>query len=173
MTLNNFLDMFSVMSEMAPRDLKAYYAFKIYGARGSGGGRKRGGGSPRVSDAQPAAAPLRPRTPPLRPRAPPLCPSPPRPPHPRPSTCLRAATAPVSPPPRPRVAADSGPAGHSPARVLSPPGGSWAAEFPPVTCSLLAALLAEEARGQPRCLACPSSVSRAWHTVGAQRTLVE
>ncbi|XP_014721439.3 calcium and integrin-binding family member 3 [Equus asinus] len=30
MTLNNFLDMFSVMSEMAPRDLKAYYAFKIY-----------------------------------------------------------------------------------------------------------------------------------------------
>ncbi|XP_045407136.1 calcium and integrin-binding family member 3 isoform X2 [Lemur catta] len=32
MTLNNFLDMFSVMSEMAPRDLKAYYAFKIYAA---------------------------------------------------------------------------------------------------------------------------------------------
>ena len=32
MTLDNFLDMFSVMSEMAPRDLKAYYAFKIYGA---------------------------------------------------------------------------------------------------------------------------------------------
>lgn len=32
MTLENFLDMFSVMSEMAPRDLKAYYAFKIYGA---------------------------------------------------------------------------------------------------------------------------------------------
>eukprot|EP00069_Balaena_mysticetus_P006067 bmy_18562T0 len=31
MTLDNFLDMFSVMSEMAPRDLKAYYAFKIYG----------------------------------------------------------------------------------------------------------------------------------------------
>ncbi|XP_055286686.1 calcium and integrin-binding family member 3 [Moschus berezovskii] len=30
MTLDNFLDMFSVMSEMAPRDLKAYYAFKIY-----------------------------------------------------------------------------------------------------------------------------------------------
>lgn len=30
MTLENFLDMFSVMSEMAPRDLKAYYAFKIY-----------------------------------------------------------------------------------------------------------------------------------------------
>lgn len=31
MTLDNFLDMFSVMSEMAPRDLKAHYAFKIYG----------------------------------------------------------------------------------------------------------------------------------------------
>ncbi|XP_058513778.1 calcium and integrin-binding family member 3 isoform X1 [Ochotona princeps] len=30
MTFNNFLDMFSVMSEMAPRDLKVYYAFKIY-----------------------------------------------------------------------------------------------------------------------------------------------
>lgn len=39
MTLNNFLDMFSVMSEMAPRDLKAYYAFKIYGAyKAQGGG---------------------------------------------------------------------------------------------------------------------------------------
>lgn len=32
MTLDDFLDMFSVMSEMAPRDLKAYYAFKIYGS---------------------------------------------------------------------------------------------------------------------------------------------
>lgn len=31
MTLDDFLDMFSVLSEMAPRDLKAYYAFKIYG----------------------------------------------------------------------------------------------------------------------------------------------
>ncbi|KAK7945234.1 hypothetical protein WMY93_000962 [Mugilogobius chulae] len=31
MSLNDFLDMFSVLSEMAPRDLKAYYAFKIYG----------------------------------------------------------------------------------------------------------------------------------------------
>lgn len=31
MTLEDFLDMFSVMSEMAPRDLKAYYAFRIYG----------------------------------------------------------------------------------------------------------------------------------------------
>ncbi|XP_015681445.1 calcium and integrin-binding family member 3-like [Protobothrops mucrosquamatus] len=30
MTLDDFLDMFSVMSEMAPRDLKAYYAFRIY-----------------------------------------------------------------------------------------------------------------------------------------------
>ncbi|XP_067824750.1 uncharacterized protein [Heptranchias perlo] len=30
MTLDDFLDMFSVLSEMAPRDLKACYAFKIY-----------------------------------------------------------------------------------------------------------------------------------------------
>uniref|UniRef100_A0A8D2IXN2 Calcium and integrin binding family member 3 n=1 Tax=Varanus komodoensis TaxID=61221 RepID=A0A8D2IXN2_VARKO len=30
MTLDDFLDMFSVMSEMAPRELKAYYAFRIY-----------------------------------------------------------------------------------------------------------------------------------------------
>ncbi|XP_076847419.1 calcium and integrin-binding family member 3 [Brachyhypopomus gauderio] len=30
MTLDDFLDMFSAMSEMAPRDLKAFYAFKIY-----------------------------------------------------------------------------------------------------------------------------------------------
>ncbi|XP_054983489.1 calcium and integrin-binding family member 3 [Sorex araneus] len=30
MSLDNFLDMFSVMSEMAPRDLKAHYAFRIY-----------------------------------------------------------------------------------------------------------------------------------------------
>ncbi|XP_075469120.1 calcium and integrin-binding family member 3-like isoform X3 [Ascaphus truei] len=30
MTLDDFLDMFSVLSEMAPRDLKAYYAFKMY-----------------------------------------------------------------------------------------------------------------------------------------------
>ncbi|KAM3822862.1 calcium and integrin-binding family member 3-like isoform 2-T2 [Vipera latastei] len=34
MTLDDFLDMFSVMSEMAPRDLKAYYAFRIYGRGG-------------------------------------------------------------------------------------------------------------------------------------------
>lgn len=46
MTLNNFLDMFSVMSEMAPRDLKAYYAFKIYGAcRASGKGCAVRGGN--------------------------------------------------------------------------------------------------------------------------------
>lgn len=37
MTLDNFLDMFSVMSGMAPRDLKAYYAFRIYGACRVGG----------------------------------------------------------------------------------------------------------------------------------------
>ncbi|XP_038632476.1 calcium and integrin-binding family member 3 [Scyliorhinus canicula] len=30
MTLDDFLDMFSALSEMAPRDLKACYAFKIY-----------------------------------------------------------------------------------------------------------------------------------------------
>lgn len=36
MTLDDFLDMFSVLSEMAPRDLKAYYAFKIYGKVYSG-----------------------------------------------------------------------------------------------------------------------------------------
>ena len=29
-TFNNFVDMFNVFSEHAPRDLKAYYAFKIY-----------------------------------------------------------------------------------------------------------------------------------------------
>lgn len=34
MTLDDFLDMFSVLSEMAPRDLKAYYAFRIYGKVG-------------------------------------------------------------------------------------------------------------------------------------------
>ena len=47
MTLDNFLDMFSVMSEMAPRDLKAYYAFKIYGvcrAPGWGSGNETGSG---------------------------------------------------------------------------------------------------------------------------------
>lgn len=31
LNFNNFLDMLSVMSENAPRDIKAYYAFKIYG----------------------------------------------------------------------------------------------------------------------------------------------
>lgn len=36
MTLDDFLDMFSVLSEMAPRDLKAYYAFKIYGEISTG-----------------------------------------------------------------------------------------------------------------------------------------
>ncbi|CAG5112370.1 Oidioi.mRNA.OKI2018_I69.chr2.g6591.t1.cds [Oikopleura dioica] len=29
-TFNNFVDMFNVFSEHAPRDLKAFYAFKIY-----------------------------------------------------------------------------------------------------------------------------------------------
>lgn len=45
MTLDNFLDMFSVMSEMAPRDLKAYYAFKIYGACRARGVGEHGGGA--------------------------------------------------------------------------------------------------------------------------------
>ena len=31
MTFDDFLDMFSVFSEAAPRDVKAVYAFKIYG----------------------------------------------------------------------------------------------------------------------------------------------
>uniref|UniRef100_S4RA91 Calcium and integrin-binding family member 2 n=1 Tax=Petromyzon marinus TaxID=7757 RepID=S4RA91_PETMA len=30
LSFNDFVDMFSVFSEMAPRELKAYYAFKIY-----------------------------------------------------------------------------------------------------------------------------------------------
>lgn len=38
LSFNDFVDMFSVLSEMAPRELKAIYAFKIYGTvwRGSG-----------------------------------------------------------------------------------------------------------------------------------------
>lgn len=31
LTFNDFVDMFSVMCESAPRELKANYAFKIYG----------------------------------------------------------------------------------------------------------------------------------------------
>lgn len=31
MTFDDFLDMFSVFSEATPRDVKAVYAFKIYG----------------------------------------------------------------------------------------------------------------------------------------------
>ena len=31
MTFDDFLDMFSVFSEAAPRDIKVVYAFKIYG----------------------------------------------------------------------------------------------------------------------------------------------
>ena len=31
MTFDDFLDMFSVFSEAAPRDIKAVYAFRIYG----------------------------------------------------------------------------------------------------------------------------------------------
>ena len=33
MTFDDFLDMFSVFSEAAPRDIKAIYAFKIYGEK--------------------------------------------------------------------------------------------------------------------------------------------
>lgn len=38
LTFNDFVDMFSVLCESAPRDLKASYAFKVYGngARGTG-----------------------------------------------------------------------------------------------------------------------------------------
>lgn len=41
LTFNDFVDMFSVLCESAPRELKANYAFKIYGGglEGSGGGR--------------------------------------------------------------------------------------------------------------------------------------
>lgn len=35
LSFNDFVDMFSVLSEMAPRELKAIYAFKIYGNRAS------------------------------------------------------------------------------------------------------------------------------------------
>ncbi|NWY71012.1 CIB2 protein, partial [Erithacus rubecula] len=34
LSFNDFVDMFSVLSEMAPRELKAIYAFKIYGTGG-------------------------------------------------------------------------------------------------------------------------------------------
>jgi len=35
LSFNEFVDMFSVLSETAPRELKAIYAFKIYGNRKS------------------------------------------------------------------------------------------------------------------------------------------
>jgi calcium and integrin-binding protein 2 len=31
LTFEDFLDLFSIFSEQAPRDIKVYYAFKIYG----------------------------------------------------------------------------------------------------------------------------------------------
>lgn len=40
LTFNDFVDMFSVLCESAPRDLKASYAFKIYGNRVGHGGAK-------------------------------------------------------------------------------------------------------------------------------------
>lgn len=36
LTFNDFVDMFSVLCESAPRDLKANYAFKVYGNRSWG-----------------------------------------------------------------------------------------------------------------------------------------
>lgn len=38
LTFDDFVDMFSVLCESAPRDLKANYAFKIYGNGTWGGG---------------------------------------------------------------------------------------------------------------------------------------
>lgn len=38
LTFNDFVDMFSVLCESAPRELKANYAFKIYGKEGLGEG---------------------------------------------------------------------------------------------------------------------------------------
>uniref|UniRef100_UPI00295470AE calcium and integrin-binding family member 2-like n=1 Tax=Panthera onca TaxID=9690 RepID=UPI00295470AE len=47
LTFNDFVDMFSVLCESAPRELKANYAFKIYGRalglRAGGGGAPLGG----------------------------------------------------------------------------------------------------------------------------------
>lgn len=31
LSFNDFVDMFSALSESAPRELKAFYAFKVYG----------------------------------------------------------------------------------------------------------------------------------------------
>lgn len=44
LTFNDFVDMFSVLCESAPRELKANYAFKIYGTglEGDCGGRFSG-----------------------------------------------------------------------------------------------------------------------------------
>lgn len=39
LTFNDFVDMFSVLCESAPRELKANYAFKIYGKKGLAAGR--------------------------------------------------------------------------------------------------------------------------------------
>lgn len=39
LTFDDFVDMFSVLCESAPRDLKANYAFKIYGKEGLRGSR--------------------------------------------------------------------------------------------------------------------------------------
>lgn len=39
LTFNDFVDMFSVLCESAPRELKANYAFKIYGKEGLAAGQ--------------------------------------------------------------------------------------------------------------------------------------
>lgn len=39
LTFNDFVDMFSVLCESAPRELKANYAFKIYGKGGPAAGQ--------------------------------------------------------------------------------------------------------------------------------------
>lgn len=41
LTFNDFVDMFSVLCESAPRELKANYAFKIYGKEGLAAGQSR------------------------------------------------------------------------------------------------------------------------------------
>lgn len=42
LTFNDFVDMFSVLCESAPRELKASYAFKIYGREGLEAGQNHG-----------------------------------------------------------------------------------------------------------------------------------
>lgn len=46
LTFNDFVDMFSVLCESAPRELKANYAFKIYGKGARGGSERASGAAP-------------------------------------------------------------------------------------------------------------------------------